>query len=127
MIDPCGKPQFISLASGKTFSTVTKYFQFERYDWNHLISDSLKLIHSISCKSTVWSNVFDQSLCFRGCKYQTKIILEQTMFQLVSICFDEMFLLVTSNLCLFFLQDIGTRVIAMKIYLVDPGVQCFLF
>ena len=31
-IDPCEKPQFISPASEKTFSSVTKNFLFERYD-----------------------------------------------------------------------------------------------
>ena len=56
-IDPCGTPQFISPASEKTFSSVTKNFLFERYDWNHLMTDCLKPIHSIFCKSTVWSNV----------------------------------------------------------------------
>ena len=52
-IDPCRTPQFISPASKKTFSSVTKNFLFERFDWNHLMTDSLKLIHSIFCKSTV--------------------------------------------------------------------------
>ena len=31
-IDPCGTPQFISPASQKTFSSVIKNFQFERFD-----------------------------------------------------------------------------------------------
>ena len=31
-IDPCETPQFISPASEKTFSSVTKNFLFERYD-----------------------------------------------------------------------------------------------
>ena len=39
----------------RQFLESQKYL-FERYDWDHLITDSLKPIHSIFCKSTVWSN-----------------------------------------------------------------------
>ena len=54
---PCGTPQFISLASENFSSVSNKNSLFERYDWNHLMTGSLKQIHSIFCKSTVWSNV----------------------------------------------------------------------
>ena len=57
-IDTFGTPQFISLESEKTFSSVTKSFLFGRYDWNHWMADSLKPIHSIfsksRCDSTCW-------------------------------------------------------------------------
>ena len=54
-IDPCWIPQFISPVSEKT-SIVAEKFLFERYDWNRLMTDSLKPIHFIFCKSAVWSN-----------------------------------------------------------------------
>ena len=46
-----------NLKSENIFSSVTKNFLFERYNWNYLITDSLKPIHSIFCKSLVWSNM----------------------------------------------------------------------
>ena len=52
-IDPCGTPRFISPAYGKTFSSVAKKFLFERYNLKHLMTDSLKPIRSIHCKSTL--------------------------------------------------------------------------
>ena len=58
-IDPCARPQFISPASEKTSFGVTKKSLFERYDWNSLMTVSLKPIHSIFCESTVWSNLLN--------------------------------------------------------------------
>ena len=52
-IDLYGTLQFVSLTAKKTFSSATKTFLFERYDLNHLMTNSLKPIHSIYCKSTV--------------------------------------------------------------------------
>ena len=43
-------------ASEKAFSSVTKNFLLERYDWNHLMTDSLKPTYFIFCKSMVGSS-----------------------------------------------------------------------
>ena len=51
--DPCGTPELISSASEK----ISSNFLFDKYDWNHLMTDTLKPIHSIFCKSTMWSKV----------------------------------------------------------------------
>ena len=51
-INPYGTPQFSSPASEKTCSSATKRFLFERYDSEHLMTDSLKPIHSVFSKST---------------------------------------------------------------------------
>ena len=52
-IDLCGTAQLTTPASEKTSSSATKYFLFERYNSNHLMTDSFKPIHSIFCRSTV--------------------------------------------------------------------------
>ena len=48
-----GTPEFISPVSEKTFFSVTKNVLFQRCDWNHLMTDSLKPMHSIFCKNRV--------------------------------------------------------------------------
>ena len=50
--NPYGTPQYSSPASEKTCSSATKRFLFERYDSEHLMTDSLKPIHSVFSKST---------------------------------------------------------------------------
>ena len=68
-----GKPQFIRPAFEKTFSSVKKIL-FERYDWNHLMTDSLKPIHSI----------FVKVLCDLAC--QTLFIGQQGSSQCDILC-----------------------------------------
>ena len=71
--DPYGAPQYSSPPSEKTCSSATKHFLFERYDSEHLMTDSLKPIHSLFSKSAAWFNV-----CESFCRSTKMILLEKS-------------------------------------------------